>query len=133
VLTANKIPMAYCGLLQVGLDGVKRNNLHMAGDTPAKQLWRQWKAARQAAATRQFGRGAGDSDRFVVLFAGGKVLLPKRAAEATRDDAEPQVADQQAAEQQAVDEDLGDKQAVEQQGAEDQVGFRPPCCASAAA
>lgn len=102
--------------------GTANSDAQTAGDTPARQLRRQWKAARQAAIKKCSGHAARNPERFVVLFAGGKVLPAARAAQAEHGKGlQPQAAAQQAVKRQAVEHQVAEQQAVEQQAAKQHV------------
>jgi hypothetical protein len=107
-------------MLRLQVAGAKSNTLS-ASDTPGRQLRRQWKAARQAAVRKCSGQGAGNPERFVVLFAGGKVLQAARAAEPEHGNGDNQAAGQRTAAQQAAEEQAVEKQDAEQRAVEQQV------------
>lgn len=112
--------------LQVAAASAAKSNALSASDTPGRQLRRQWKAARQAAVRKCSGQAAGDPERFVVLFAGGKVLPAVRAAHPEHGNGDKQAAGQRTAAQQAAEKQAVEKQDTKQQAAENQAVQQQP-------
>jgi hypothetical protein len=107
--------------LQVAVGGDINSDARTMSETPARQLRRQLKAARQAAIKKCSGQAAGNPERFVVLFAGGKVLPAAQAAEPGHGNAAQPAAGRHASEEAAERHTVGPQMDEEQQMAEQQM------------